>query len=119
QAAQQALDQVGSHRLRILYEPPAAPYRQCRHCGPCAPMAGRIAAMASPPPSRTDGGNPASPTSPGSAPLGPRHWPASLGLGVLLLAARLPWGVQRGLGAGIGALALRLAGDRRRAAQTN
>lgn len=51
--------------------------------------------------------------------MGPRHWPAWLGLGVLLLAARLPWGVQRGLGAGIGALALRLAGDRRRAAQTN
>lgn len=38
---------------------------------------------------------------------------------MLLLAARLPWGLQRTLGAGIGALALRIAGDRRRAAQTN
>jgi KDO2-lipid IV(A) lauroyltransferase len=35
------------------------------------------------------------------------------------LAARLPWSVQRGLGAGLGALALRVAGARRRAAQVN
>ena len=63
--------------------------------------------------------SPASPTSPGSAPLSPRHWPAWLGLGVLVLAARLPWRLQRFLGAGIGAVALRIAGDRRRAAQTN
>ncbi|QOW19856.1 LpxL/LpxP family Kdo(2)-lipid IV(A) lauroyl/palmitoleoyl acyltransferase [Lysobacter ciconiae] len=61
----------------------------------------------------------ASPTSPGPAPLSPRHWPAWLGLGVLLIAARLPWGLQRVLGAGVGALALRVAGDRRRAARTN
>ena len=61
----------------------------------------------------------ASPTSPGPAPLGVRHWPAWLGLGLLILAARLPWAVQRALGTGIGALALRVAGDRRRAAQTN
>lgn len=33
--------------------------------------------------------------------------------------ARLPWAVQRALGAGIGAMALRLAGERRHAAEIN
>ena len=59
------------------------------------------------------------PTSPGRAPLGPRHWPAWLGLGALCLAARLPWALQRGCGAGLGRLAFHLAGDRREAARTN
>ncbi|MFC3550284.1 LpxL/LpxP family Kdo(2)-lipid IV(A) lauroyl/palmitoleoyl acyltransferase [Lysobacter cavernae] len=52
-------------------------------------------------------------------PLGPRHWPMWLALGAMCLAARLPWPLQRLLGRGIGALALRVAGDRRRATQTN
>jgi len=38
---------------------------------------------------------------------------------LMWLAARLPWPLQRGLGRGIGALALRLAGERRRAAAIN
>jgi KDO2-lipid IV(A) lauroyltransferase len=42
-----------------------------------------------------------------------------LGIALLRLAARLPWTLQRALGAGIGALAYRLAGSRRRAAATN
>ena len=42
-----------------------------------------------------------------------------LAFALMWLAARLPWPVQRGLGRGIGALALRLAGDRRRAAAIN
>ncbi|MBB1086915.1 LpxL/LpxP family Kdo(2)-lipid IV(A) lauroyl/palmitoleoyl acyltransferase [Lysobacter sp. SG-8] len=52
-------------------------------------------------------------------PMGPRHWPTWLGLGVMVLAAALPWSVQRLLGRGIGALAFVLAGDRRRAAAAN
>lgn len=51
--------------------------------------------------------------------MGPRHWPTWLGLGVMVLAAALPWSVQRLLGRGIGALAFVLAGDRRRAAAAN
>ena len=61
----------------------------------------------------------ASPTSPGTPPKGPRHWPTWLALGVMWLAARLPWPVQRALGAGIGALAFAVAGERRRAARAN
>ena len=38
---------------------------------------------------------------------------------VMVLAAHLPWPLQRGLGRAIGALALRLAGERRRAAMIN
>lgn len=38
---------------------------------------------------------------------------------LMWLAARLPWALQRGLGHVIGALALRLAGERRRAAAIN
>ncbi len=37
-------------------------------------------------------------------PLGPRHWPAWLGIGVMALLARLPWGLQRWLGRGLGTL---------------
>ena len=61
----------------------------------------------------------ASPTSPGTPPKGPRHWPTWLALGVMWLAARLPWPVQRALGAGIGAVAFAVAGERRRAARAN
>ena len=60
-----------------------------------------------------------SPTSPPPPPLGPRHWPMWLALGVMCLGARLPWSLQRGLGAAIGAVALRIAGTRRRAAEIN
>lgn len=60
-----------------------------------------------------------SPTSPPPPPLGPRHWPMWLALGVMCLGARLPWSLQRGLGAVIGAVALRVAGTRRRAAEIN
>ncbi|PPU92160.1 LpxL/LpxP family Kdo(2)-lipid IV(A) lauroyl/palmitoleoyl acyltransferase [Xanthomonas albilineans] len=49
----------------------------------------------------------------------PRHWSTWLLLGLALLAARLPWCLQRALGRGIGWLALRLAGTRRHAAATN
>src|SRR5690606_15083995 len=60
-----------------------------------------------------------SPTSPGPAPRGFRHWPHWLLLGLAVAAARLPWGVQRVLGGLLGSLALLLAGDRRDAARTN
>ncbi len=52
-------------------------------------------------------------------PLGPRHWPAWLGIGLLVVMARLPWGLQRWLGAAFGWLALRLSRSRREAARTN
>jgi KDO2-lipid IV(A) lauroyltransferase len=49
----------------------------------------------------------------------PRHWPVWLGVGACMVLARLPWGLQRRLGAGVGWLALRLLPDRREAARTN
>ena len=52
-------------------------------------------------------------------PAGPRHWPVWFGIAIGMGLARLPWRVQRVLGAGVGWLALRLLGDRRRAARTN
>lgn len=52
-------------------------------------------------------------------PRGPRHWPAWLGVGLAVLLARLPWPLQRRLGAAFGALALRLARSRREAARAN
>ncbi|WP_111267496.1 LpxL/LpxP family Kdo(2)-lipid IV(A) lauroyl/palmitoleoyl acyltransferase [Marilutibacter maris] len=52
-------------------------------------------------------------------PLGPRHWPMWLALASMMVAARLPWTLQRLLGRGLGALAFALAGSRRRAAATN
>ena len=58
-------------------------------------------------------------TPPPRPPLTPRHWPMWLGLGVMVVAARLPWLWQRAIGRGVGWLALHLAGTRRRAAQTN
>ena len=52
-------------------------------------------------------------------PFTPRHWPTWLGLGLMVMAARLPWLWQRAIGRGVGWLALRLAGTRRRAAEAN
>lgn len=49
----------------------------------------------------------------------PRHWPVWLGVGLCMALARLPWGLQRRLGAAVGWLALRLLPDRRQAARTN
>ncbi|MHB8912146.1 MAG: LpxL/LpxP family Kdo(2)-lipid IV(A) lauroyl/palmitoleoyl acyltransferase [Lysobacter sp.] len=60
-----------------------------------------------------------SPTSPGPPPRGLRHLPMWLAFAVMWLAAQLPWPLQRALGSLIGALALRLAGARRRTARTN
>ncbi|MCY7354140.1 MAG: LpxL/LpxP family Kdo(2)-lipid IV(A) lauroyl/palmitoleoyl acyltransferase [Lysobacter sp.] len=54
-----------------------------------------------------------------TTPRSPRHWPMWLVLGVMWLSVRLPWWLQRGLGRGFGALALLLATDRRRTAETN
>ena len=67
-------------------------------------MAGRILAMTEPPPRPS---------------LAPRHWPAWLGVGLCVAAARLPWVMQRALGTVVGWLALKLAGARRNAARTN
>ncbi|MBZ4040594.1 LpxL/LpxP family Kdo(2)-lipid IV(A) lauroyl/palmitoleoyl acyltransferase [Novilysobacter selenitireducens] len=52
-------------------------------------------------------------------PKGPRHWPTWLAVGVMVLAGRLPWPLQRGLGRALGALAYRLVPQRRHAAETN
>ncbi|MFT4178734.1 MAG: LpxL/LpxP family Kdo(2)-lipid IV(A) lauroyl/palmitoleoyl acyltransferase [Thermomonas sp.] len=52
-------------------------------------------------------------------PRGPRHWPVWLGVGLCMALARLPWGLQRWLGAGVGWLALHLLRDRREAARAN
>jgi KDO2-lipid IV(A) lauroyltransferase len=68
---------------------------------------------------------PDSPTPPtGLAHPGPKppfwpHAPMWIGVGALWLIARIPWPLQRVIGAGIGALALRLAASRRHAARTN
>ncbi|MDQ3038940.1 MAG: LpxL/LpxP family Kdo(2)-lipid IV(A) lauroyl/palmitoleoyl acyltransferase [Pseudomonadota bacterium] len=60
----------------------------------------------------------ASPTLP-LPPLGPRHWPSWLGIGLCMALARMPWGLQRGLGGTLGWLALHLSRSRREAARTN
>ena len=52
-------------------------------------------------------------------PRGPKHWPMWLALAGMCLGARLPWALQRALGGLFGAFALRVAGERRRAAQIN
>jgi KDO2-lipid IV(A) lauroyltransferase len=51
--------------------------------------------------------------------LGPRHWPAWIGVGVIWLVAHLPWRVLEGLGRFIGNLALVLNKERRLIAATN
>jgi KDO2-lipid IV(A) lauroyltransferase len=52
-------------------------------------------------------------------PRGPRHWPVWLGVAACAALARLPWGLQRALGAVVGRLALWLLRSRREAARTN
>ena len=52
-------------------------------------------------------------------PRGPRHWPVWLGVGFCMALARLPWSLQRGLGAMLGWMALHLSRSRREAARTN
>lgn len=49
----------------------------------------------------------------------PAHWPTFLGLALAAAAARLPWTLQRAIGRGVGWIAYRLMGSRRRAAQAN
>ncbi len=51
--------------------------------------------------------------------LGPRHWPAWIGLGLLWLLARLPYRLLMRTGRGIGWLIARLPGSRRRIAARN
>src|SRR5690606_9474775 len=55
----------------------------------------------------------------GRPPLGPRHWPAWLGIGAMAAAARLPWPLQRMLGRAIGGLLGLLLPGRRRVAERN
>ncbi|MEO5962805.1 MAG: LpxL/LpxP family Kdo(2)-lipid IV(A) lauroyl/palmitoleoyl acyltransferase [Thermomonas sp.] len=52
-------------------------------------------------------------------PRGPRHWPAWVGVGLCMALARLPWPLQRWLGALVGWLGLHLSRSRREAARTN
>lgn len=49
----------------------------------------------------------------------PRTWPEWIGIGIAWLAARLPWGVQRALGRGAGALLPALSRRRHRVARRN
>ncbi|RMH93117.1 LpxL/LpxP family Kdo(2)-lipid IV(A) lauroyl/palmitoleoyl acyltransferase [Lysobacter pythonis] len=51
--------------------------------------------------------------------LAPRHWPTWLLLGLLAAMARLPWGLQRAIGAPLGRGLARLLKDRRAAARRN
>lgn len=53
------------------------------------------------------------------APLGPRQWPAWLGIGLAAALARLPWPLQRGLGRGLGWVLPVLVPARRRIAARN
>ncbi|WP_129134956.1 LpxL/LpxP family Kdo(2)-lipid IV(A) lauroyl/palmitoleoyl acyltransferase [Luteimonas sp. YGD11-2] len=52
-------------------------------------------------------------------PLGPRQWPAWLGIGLAALAARLPWPLQRALGRLLGDLLRVALGSRRGIARRN
>ena len=55
-----------------------------------------------------------------SPPLSPRTWPAWCGIGLLALAARLPWSLQRWLGrAAVGPLLCLALRERRRIAARN
>lgn len=51
--------------------------------------------------------------------LAPRHWPMWLLLAMLILMARLPWALQRMIGAPLGGLLRRLLRSRRHAAERN
>ncbi len=57
--------------------------------------------------------------SPSRAPTRLRDLPVRLGVALLRGLARLPWGMQRGVGGGLGWLLMWLLPDRRRAARTN
>jgi len=52
-------------------------------------------------------------------PLGPKHWPVWIGIGLMALGARLPWRVQQGLGHWLGLLLLRILRARRKIAARN
>lgn len=56
---------------------------------------------------------------PAPPPRGPRTWPSWLGLGVAVLAARLPWRLQRALGDLLGRMLHATLGRRRRWAEVN
>lgn len=58
-------------------------------------------------------------TTPNRPSLALHHWPVWLGVGLCMALARLPWGLQRALGAATGWLAMHLLPDRREAARTN
>jgi KDO2-lipid IV(A) lauroyltransferase len=60
-----------------------------------------------------------SPVSAGRPPLAPTQWPTWLGVAAMVLLARLPWPLQRGLGRGLGALLWLALGTRRRIAERN
>lgn len=62
---------------------------------------------------------PVGPNNPGAPPLGPRNWPGWIGVGCGWLAARLPWGLQRLLGRGLGMFFRTCLRDRRRIALRN
>ena len=51
--------------------------------------------------------------------LWPRHWLSWLGLGVVWLIGRLPFGMLRALGRALGSLSVHLPGERRHVAQRN
>ncbi|MBP3983260.1 LpxL/LpxP family Kdo(2)-lipid IV(A) lauroyl/palmitoleoyl acyltransferase [Pseudoxanthomonas helianthi] len=53
------------------------------------------------------------------APLGPRQWPAWLGIGLAAALARLPWPLQRALGSALGRVLPVLVPERRRIAARN
>lgn len=59
------------------------------------------------------------PDAAGPPPLAPWHWPGWLGVGLLVLLARLPRAAQRSLGRGLGALLYWLMPGRRRVAAIN
>ncbi len=62
---------------------------------------------------------PATPTSPGAPPLGPRHWPTWLGVAFGWCAGRMPPPLQRRVGATLGRLLWHLLRRRRRVVEAN
>lgn len=59
------------------------------------------------------------PVDPGPPPLGPSQWPTWLGIGAMVLLARLPWPLQRALGRVLGRVLCVLLRGRRRIAARN
>ena len=49
----------------------------------------------------------------------PQYWPVWLGVGILVLLTRLPYGLQLGIGKGIGLLLHKVAASRRHIAEVN